>query len=306
MIDKVYSILIVDKEPEERSKLSKIISEFLTVDVASSSTEAITKISPDAYDLVLADFETIALHIDIFLRRMGEEAPDTQLALMTPLPLEEYIFYLRKLQITNVFPKRPTYDPHQVMITIENLIEPEKAFGLRRYLNTTLKKMNIRSGEDKSYIVSKVLNYFGAHGINSARLYDVRLVLEETINNFIYHAFLDENGEEKYKPSNFIQLRDDERLKLDYGFHNDTAGFAVTDNRGVLTPARILDTLCKQYNTEGLMAQSGRGFFLSRRFTDTLIINIRRGVSTQIIALFLRNGEKEKNLRKPFYINYVE
>jgi anti-sigma regulatory factor (Ser/Thr protein kinase)/CheY-like chemotaxis protein len=308
MIDTGYNILIIDKNPEDRTRLGNILKTRFQIDVASSSTEGLNKVGLKPYDLILTDFETIALHVDMYLERLQKAGLKTRMALMTPLPLEEYIKYLRKWGITNVLPKREDYVPEQVISIVENFIDPQKAFGLRRYLPTTTTKIKVRTNDDKPYVISKILNFFGAHGISSSKLYDVRLVLEEMVNNMIYHSFQDEEGNEKYQPTSFVELNDTEQVRVDYAFHNNTAGFAITDNRGILSPETVMETLCKQYDKEGLLAQSGRGFFLSRRFSDSLIINIRKNKNTQIIALFNRNGEEEKDkpISKPFYINYVE
>ena len=307
MIDTPHKIvLLIDKDPEERTRLSKILSEKFIVDVANTASEGLNKISQSGFDLILIDFETLGMQIDLFVRHLNERQLKTKLALMTSLSLEDYIQYMKNWNIINVLCKRSTYDHYQTIVTVDNFINPDKAFGLRRYLPVMLKSEEIRSRDDKSYIVSKVINFFGANGYSSTMLYDVRLVLEEMINNAIYHAFRDEQGNEKYRPQTFHELLHNEIVKVDYGAHGDLAGFMVGDNRGNLTPAHIVETLSRQYDKTGLYSQSGRGLFLSRRFSDALIINIRKDKTTQIISLFKKNGEKDKKAPKPFYINYVE
>lgn len=307
MIDTPHNtVLLIDKDPEQRTRLSKILSEKFVVDVANTAGEGLSKIMQTGFDLILVDFETLGMQIDLFVRHLSERQLKTRLALMTSLFLEDYISYMKNWNIINVLTKRPTYDQYQTIVTVENFISPERAFGLRRYLPASLKSEDIRSRDDKSYIVSKVINFFGANGYSSSMLYDIRLVLEEMINNAIYHAFRDEYGKEKYRPQTFHELLPNEIVKVDYGAYNEFTGFMVSDNQGRLTPAHIIDTLLRQYDKTGLYDQSGRGLFLSRRFSDVLIINIRNDKTSQIISLFTRNGEKDKNAPKPFYINYVE
>ncbi len=299
-------ILMIDKDPEGRTRLLKILSPHYKVDVAAGVTDGLDKINQNSYMLILFDFETLGIQVDLFIRSIRERGQLTRLALMTTLPLEEYIVHIRKWGITNVLSKYEIYTPEHVLLAVENFIHPAKAFGLRRYLPTNLRTEEICNVEDKSYVVSKVINFFGAHGFSSARLYDIRLVLEEMVNNAIYHGFLDEKGMEKYHPRRFTELTPPEMVKVDYGCKDYLAGFAVTDNGGVLQPKHIVDTLCRQYDKAGLYDQSGRGLFLSRRFTDTLFINIRYKKMTQIIALISRNQDEKNTRVRPFYINYIE
>lgn len=300
------SILLIDKDPEERTKLSKILAQQYKVNVATNASEGLNVLDREPCALILIDFETVGLQIDLFVDLMKEKMKQTKIALLTKLHLEEYIFYIRNWGITNVMPKRDPYNPDEVLVIVENFIYPEKAFGLRRYLPTLIKSEEIRTRDDKSYVVSKIINFFGANGFSSGELYDIRLVLEEMINNAIYHAFRNEQGEEKYRPYTFMELAPGEMIKVDYGCLGEKAGFAVNDNQGALKPQKIIDALCRQYDKEGLYDQSGRGLFLSRRFTDTLIINIRNRKLTQIIALMIKSLNKDKNQIKPFYINYIE
>ncbi|MCD6385297.1 response regulator [Candidatus Sumerlaeota bacterium] len=306
MAENQKSILLIDRDPEERTKLSRILAQQYRVDVATSASEGLNMLSREPYALILIDFETVGLQIDLFVNLMRERIKGTKIALLTKLHLEEYIFYIRNWGITNVMPKRDPYNPDEVLVIVENFIHPEKAFGLRRYLPTLIKTEEIRTRDDKSYVVSKIINFFGANGFSSVELYDVRLVLEEIINNAIYHAFRDEQGHPKYRPHTFVELAENEIIKVDYGCLGKRAGFAVNDNQGALECKQIIDALCRQYDKEGLYDQSGRGLFLSRRFTNTLIINIRNRKLTQIIALLLKNSDKDKSEIKPFYINYVE
>lgn len=301
-----YSILIIDKSPEERTKLTRLLSPQYKIEIATNATEGVIKVSQNDYTLILMDYETLGLQVESFVNLKREKNLPTKLALMTKLHLEEYICFIRRWEITNILPKRADYPTEQILLAIENLINPELAFGLRRYLPTTIKSEFIRTREDKQYVVSKVINTFGAFGCRSAKLNEVRLVLEEMINNATYHGFRDSMGKPKYNPQSFSQLAENEMIKVDYGCLSDIAGFAVSDNQGTLTPKQIIDSLCRQYDKEGVYDHSGRGLFLSRRFSDTIIFNLRRNQLTQIVALFFKEVEKTTEAIKPFYINYVE
>jgi hypothetical protein len=129
------------------------------------------------------------------------------------------------------------------------------------------------------------------------------LIIEEAINNALFHAFADETGKEKYHPHDFVALDGSDELWIEYGADATTIGFSVNDNRGRLTPELIIGKLSRQYNREGLFDESGRGLYLARILSGQIIFNIKKDKHTQIICLFY---EKRLNIPKIFCINHIE
>ena len=298
-------ILIIDKDQTSNEHLRGFLHPRYEVTVAPMLQEAMDQLTEKPYDLVLGDFEIFQNFGDNLPDEIRKHQSQVKIALLSGVDAEFYIDYLLVWQCFHVLPKLPFYNARDVLLFIENILDPMNAFGLPRYLSMDAEwsSKRITSRQDKNRSVEEIINFFAGCEYEIHELYDVRLIMEEIINNAIFHAFVDKDAKPRYRSDYFDSLKDDEEVWLAFGSDATTIGFSVTDNRGLLTPEIILRKLSRQYNREGLYDESGRGLYLARNLSGNMIFNIEKGRRTQIVTLFY---EKRINIPTPLSINYIE
>jgi anti-sigma regulatory factor (Ser/Thr protein kinase)/CheY-like chemotaxis protein len=256
-------------------------------------------------DLLLADLSTLLTSPESTLQELLSPTSPIPTAVMTDLRPEEYIHTVRRLRIFHLLVKSEPPVPAELNLLLHCAVNPRDGFGLVLHFEHTLElySLTVRTRPDKNEAIERVINYFATNGFNIHKLYNVRLILEELLNNALFHAFHDSAGREKYRMSDFSSLEAEEQVRVDFGNSGDVVGFSITDNAGTLTPEVVLEKMARQHTREGLLDVSGRGLHLSRMLTSNLFINIEEGQRTQIAALF-REREDSGRL-KPLTINYV-
>lgn len=291
---------IIDQNPTTTWLLERNLSKLFDVQKFSSLIEFLKRLNTD-WAAVIGDFDTLAEHEDLM---SDADSPLRQFvwALVTDRKPVVFLPKLEKWDIYCTIPKHTPYAAEQV-VPLENLIKPLDGFGLMRYFDYTFQmyRDHVNSRGQKQSAVERIINHFQTCGYETHRLYDVRLVLEEMLNNAFFHAFVDENGKEKYDTSRFDTLEPGEEIYIEFGSDAQFVGFSVSDNQGRLLPRQILAKLSRQVMQEGLFDDSGRGIYLSRLLTSQLIFNIHKGHRTQVICLFY---ERTVNSLKPLCINY--
>jgi anti-sigma regulatory factor (Ser/Thr protein kinase) len=227
------------------------------------------------------------------------------IGLITNEETDDYLLDLRRWGVLQAIVKSEPIQPEEVALFVSCLRDPLNGFGLHSYLFSTMEMYNIpvASVPEKNQAVEKVINHFATSGFEVHELYDVRLILEEALNNALFHAFRTPTGEEKYSMARFSHLEPGEKVRIEYGNSAQLAGFSVTDSAGSLRIHTILNKLERQLNKEGLFDCSGRGLYLSRMLSTAFIINIDQGKRTQLVALFDRRRHLPRP--KPFMVNFI-
>jgi anti-sigma regulatory factor (Ser/Thr protein kinase) len=130
---------------------------------------------------------------------------------------------------------------------------------------------------------------------------DMKLVLDETITNAIYHAPKTSDGREKYREFSEVALQPHEYVYVECGWDTEKFGVSVSDSQGKLHKETVFRKIERHSAGEGLLDDSGRGLHMSRLFADTMIINIRPDVRTEVILI--NYISKKYKGYKPLYIN---
>lgn len=286
-----------------RSSLVEVLEDNYEVEDAASGEEALKKIEQKPYDLIISDINMSPINGIDLIERVKSKLPTIKYALITGYEVENYIRLIKDHKISNIITKTSPFDFNEFLTIIENIFNPDTAFGLRRYFEKDSKvfEYDIRTLDDKQDAIKEVLKYFKHYAIDKFDSYDLRLILEELINNALFHAFLNEEGKQKYNVISFTSLQPDEKVYVEYGKDSKKIGFSITDNGGNLTLEKILETLERQINLKGLFDENGRGLFLSRLLSNQMIINVQKGVKTQFIILI---SKKSEPTHKPLYINF--
>jgi len=298
-------VLIIDRDQRSNEHLRGLLHPRFDVIVAATMNEADIFVRRMKFELILVDFEIFKESDAALNASIMQHQTTARIGLISTPDTEHYLPFLLKWRCFHVLPKLPFYNARDVLLFVENILEPSNAFGLARYLSDEAdwSRERIANRSDKNRIIEDAVNYFASCEYEIHELYDVRLIIEEAINNALYHAFRDEQGGEKYRPDTFETLAIGEEMWMEYGSDATTIGFSATDNRGDLSPEVIINKLARQYNKEGLFDESGRGLYLARVFSSQIIFNIEKKKRTQIVCLFY---EKRLNIPKPFSINFID
>lgn len=299
------AILVLDGDPAPWAPFYESLGRAGQVTVFPTLDQLLAEEDQYPLRVLLFDTKTLqrsptALVSDLVARR-GREA----MALITDGDIEEYLLDLRRWGLLQIAVKNEPLEEHEVEFFIECVRDPFNGFGLCRYLSQTVEMYNLSVATipEKNVAVERVINHFATANFEIHDLYDVRLILEEVLNNSFFHAFRTPSGEEKYNIHNFRHLEGGEKIRIEYGSNSRVAGFTVTDNAGSLSVRTVMNKLERQFNREGLFDVSGRGLYLSRMLSSSFVINIEEGRRTQVIALF--DDRRRLPRPKPFMVNYA-
>lgn len=178
--------------------------------------------------------------------------------------------------------------------------------GLERYLadGTEIWESAIRGRNDKAEIIESVVD--GAAQVNEDRAFqfDLRLIMEELLNNAIYHAFQDNIGREKYRIGNFKGLAEGESIRVRTGHDDRTFAVSISDNQGTLRRDTVLHKLERHVSVRGLLDENGRGLYLTYSLAGRVVFNLRKGELTELIVLFPTHADAwpERSALKPVLV----
>ncbi len=206
----------------------------------------------------------------------------------TEQTIGESVTTARRLACGQVLGADALSHPSEISQLIEWIEAGGPPFGLEAHLEpgTVIHSLPIRSKADKAQAVESILKFFGDFKSDESFEFDMRLILEETLNNAIFHAFRDSEGGEKYKIATFESIDDDEDVQVSYAADSKTIALCVSDNQGGLDRDTVLAKFERQFKVEGLMDENGRGLYLTYSLSDRLLFNLLPGEKTELVALF--------------------
>jgi anti-sigma regulatory factor (Ser/Thr protein kinase) len=298
-------LLIIDQNVEAAEHFVAHFPREFTAEIVPSLLEGAEHCAHIPCDLLFIDINT-ALRDESQLLALKQHLPaSTKMALITDLHMEQYLHLLQRWAIYNVIAKAPAYDTNELHRMVIHLLDPAQAFGLRRHLapSSHCFTATIRDRHQRKNVIEQITGYFNSLDHPAHDLNDVRLLLEEAINNALYHGFENHSGEKKYHAPTFVALEPHETISVEYGSDDRSLGFTVTDTGGILTPTVIIEKLRRQVSREGLLDESGRGIYLSHALADKFIVNIENHKRTQTVVIFF---PRQINPYKSLHIHYLE
>lgn len=299
------SILVLDHNPKGFPDFYAALGALGPVTVVPTIDQLLAEQERHPNRVMLLDVMTLKGAPTALIAHLVERRNREHLGLISDRGTEDYIFDLRRWGIFKVAIKNEPVEPVEVRCFLDCVVDPTNGFGLSRYFDHTVEihRRSVTSVQEKHALVERIINHFATAGFDVHELYDVRLILEESLNNAFYHAFLTPDGAEKYSIRTFKKLEPGEQVSVEYGTSGNMAGFAVSDNAGALRIKTIIGKLERQFNREGLLDISGRGIYLSRMLCSTHILNVEEDRRTEAIALF--DSRRKSQRPKPLIINYI-
>jgi CheY-like chemotaxis protein len=299
-------ILVVQNDAALRNVLANFLSRYFTVEMAATASSALQVLRdrPGSFDLVLAEMHMAPMSgIDLAVAAAALEHPP-RVALITAVPVDDALPLLCRHGISNVLTRAMPFDYDDFLIAVENLLYPERAFGLRRYFTHPheAREVRITDIESRRQGVEQAMEFFGRYRRHDPDHIAIRLALEEIVNNAIYHAFRRADGTERHRMGAFTQLGEGEAVHIEYGRDTRQLGFSVRENCGTLDVGAVLGKIARQASMEGLYDTSGRGLYLTRQMSDRMIINLDPGKRGEVVLLFRHRSTQQP---RPLHINVV-
>jgi CheY-like chemotaxis protein len=295
-------ILIVDDEAIIRGMLEIELEQRYKVYSAECAEQAFEILNAHEVDLVISDINMPGMKGFELLKRVRQQYPKTKTALITAYNIDDYIRMAKENDISNIIPKSTPFNFDEFNSIVNNLVF-EQIFGLQQYMLPDYEPVSRYSIVNSSSIpdvendiLAKIEGFLHPQP-------HVQILLEELITNAVYHAPVDDTGKEKYEKHSDITLEDGEAVDVSLGKDSEKYGVSVVDTSGKLTKKQVLYRIDRHIHGEGLLDESGRGIHMSRIYSDRLIINIRKNVTTE--AIFLNYFDEKYKGFKPLYINEI-
>lgn len=257
--------------------------------VVHSLEDLIVRIAPDQRPLVLLH-EAALPESEIETASILRDLPCRPILAAVSEPSDPARAYTlaRRLGIGAVFPERAWRFPRELHRWADWFDGGGPPLGLAPHLapGSETFEIPILRREDKEPAVEYALAFLGERRSEPALQFDLRLVLEEMINNAILHAFVDEHGAEKYSTGAFERLAEGESVELRMGADARTIAFTVTDNQGRLRRDTVLSRVERQARARGVMDTGGRGLHLIHSLAPRALFHIVPRRTTEMVALY--------------------
>lgn len=255
-------------------------------------------VNPDLLDAAGGGLKT---WVD-FVRK---EHPETQIALMSDKPIDDYLPVLMDCGLANMVSKITDPDCREVHQSIHHLLAPQQAIGLAPYLGpeATFQTFTIKNSDEIIDVLYEIKALFNEKGVENIE--DVATALIEALTNAVYYGTRNPDGSQKYqKATPIAKLEPEEYVPVQVGWDSERIGVSIQDRGGKLSIPETLHWLHRQVTGEGILDTHGRGFFLMHVLMDRLVVNIRPDQMTEILVFqYFKNVPHGV---KPLHINLLK
>lgn len=292
-------ILVVDDEPAIQSTLRDIlVSTGHEVHVADDGLAGLERVQAGSFDLVISDISMPRMNGIEFLSQLGRIAPDTHRVLLTAHTLEEYIEQLLQHDLSCVLTKSIPFPVGEVVGTVEALLT-RNIFGIDRLVPNIRSRetFEVRTHEQLLLACDRLAQF-----APEKRRNHLNTVLNEILTNAVYYGALDLPGDRKESWSHDFTIPEDKAVRIELAIGDDRRGISISDAGGKLKRQTVLHWLHRQMAHDenglplGIFDNHGRGFFISRSFSDRLSVSIERGKRCEVSLLLYEEappaGEK--------------
>jgi hypothetical protein len=196
-------------------------------------------------------------------------------------------------RVTSLFCHDARFDDDEFISSATKALRGE-VFGLQKYFpwGVTTFTMKVKSYEDKTKAIDILMRYAKLAGVRGPVRDRIQLVCDELMMNALYHAPVDEHGNELYAGRTVKELAHLEEvapIQVQYGCSGRYFGVSVTDGGGSLTRKRALEYLTRamgEVQIEDKATGAGLGLVSVMRSVSKLIFNLEPGTATEVIGLF--------------------
>lgn len=301
-------ILVVDDEYGIREMLKNYLElEDYEVVTAEDGINALEILEKEYFNLILSDINMPRMQGFELLQKVKEKYPHIKRILITAYDIQDYMKMIMDYDVGNVLTKTVPFNYNELKTVVENLVTGN-IFGIEKYLSDKceINSQNVYSADDVYQLLSNIEQYLHEDCKNINKM---KIVVMELLTNAVFYGARNEDGDDKEKWKKNFRLKEEEKVIFNYGQDEEKYGFSIVDNGGKLSKHTVLYWLNRQISKDetglpvGLMDTHGRGIFISREYVDRFIVNIKKGVKTEVIAL--NYIDKYYHGYKSLYINEI-
>lgn len=292
-------ILVVDDESAIRWTLRDLLASCgHEVVEAFDGQDGLEKALAEPFDLVLSDISMPRLSGIELLKRLETACPLAHRVLLTAHSLEEYIDLLVGNNLSCVLTKSVPFPVDELLSTVDALLT-RQIFGIERHLSEVLSrsKMTIQNHQEMVHACDSL-----SEVASSRRRHHLLTVLNEMVTNAIYYGAMNLPGDQKETWHHDFQIPLEMAVEVELAEGPDRKVISILDHGGRLERKTVLHWLHRQMSQDqnglplGIFDNHGRGFFISRTFSDRLSISIERGKRCEITMVLYNDspplGEK--------------
>lgn len=150
----------------------------------------------------------------------------------------------------------------------------------------------VRNHAEKRHALEALAQYAGAAGLRGSMRDRIQLAADELMMNALWHAPVDEGGNELYGSiprKELAQLAEVAPIEVAFGLCGHSFGVAVRDGKGSLTRERLLEYLLRARDgtrIEEKKSGAGLGLITVLRSASRLAFHLDHGTGTCVVALF--------------------
>lgn len=301
----MFKILVVDDESAIRAMLAEALALFdYEVETAANGVQALEKLKEGPFDMVLSDINMPRMGGFELLGRVADLHPRVKRVLMTASNLDEYMRMVLEHNVGNVIAKTVPLNFREMKEVLGGLLE-EKVFGIERHMAGPSRILTWDLTEpDQIDLISAEIAGFHPPGPANHRF---RVVLVELMTNALFYGARNERGDRKEDWVKDFRLAGSEAVKVTLGLDGEKIGVSVLDGGGKLDKHTVLYWLDRQTTPDesglpkGVFDYHGRGFFITRKYVDRLVINIEKAKRCE--CCIFNFFENRYNGYKPLVIN---
>ncbi|MBD3319524.1 MAG: response regulator [Chitinivibrionales bacterium] len=295
----MHKILIVDDSKNFCAMMQDFFTSRYEVGTVRNGEAALERCRNEHFDMVISDINMPGIQGPELLQRIKETWPGIRTILITSYSIDSYITIARRYNISSIMPKTVPFNFSELATMVDGLLTGD-IFGLSRYLlpDAEIDTCTITSSRESRKIRETIV------GVLSARFEgagDMKLLLDETITNAIYHAPRNPDGSVRYREFTEVELEPHEYVQIEYGYDEEKYGVSVSDNLGKLKKEVVLERIDRHTAGQGILDDSGRGIHMSRLFADRMFVNIHPEVKTEVVLV--NYISKKYKGYKPLYVN---
>jgi CheY-like chemotaxis protein/anti-sigma regulatory factor (Ser/Thr protein kinase) len=182
----------------------------------------------------------------------------------------------------------------EVVVTAEKILRAD-LFGLDKYLpsfGVELSTAEVRCALDRDGVVEAIGDHAEWLGAGREARRAVAAVVDELVTNAVYDAPRDGAGNARYHATDRrtkVELDPWEYVSVAWGSDGDSIAISVTDSFGALEPAHVRRGLERCLTSADPIEQkaggAGLGLFTALAYCSQLVVNVDRGVRTEMIAI---------------------
>ena len=309
-------ILIVEDILSIRTAIMDLLNKDYIIYGTGNYNEAVSILENEEIHLLITDIKMPGKSGLELIQFVKVKYPKLLYSLITAYNINDYIHFAKENQVWNIIPKYSFLDMKFISVMVEKLLT-NNIFGVEKYFDTSLKIFRnnkfskfkvaknrelifetIRSAEERSSLCNHIGKFFSKNGAPKK----INQVIEELTANAMIRAPLNEKGQHKFQieleskdiiiSDENIVLTEKDYFEIGYGVFDQTCILVTSDQFGTLKKEEILNRLDRHITIDkntnlpvGLTDTHGRGLYICREISDSMIFNIQKNVRTEVIVL---------------------